>query len=42
MVVALFIVATHSPVPLHTPPDQPEKVDPGSAFAERDTTVAGL
>ena len=42
MVVALFIVVTHSPFPLHTPPDQPAKVDPGFAFAERETTVAGL
>jgi hypothetical protein len=42
IVVFAFIVAVHSPVPLHSPPDQPSKVDPGSAVAERDTTVPGL
>ena len=40
--VAPFIVVAHSPVPLHPPPDQPAKIDPESAFEERDTTVAGL
>jgi hypothetical protein len=42
IVVFVFIVVVHSPVPLHPPPDQPSKVDPGSAVAERGTTMPGL
>ncbi len=42
IVIFAFIVAVHSPVPLHPPPDQPPKIDPGAAVAERDTTVPAL
>ena len=42
IVVFAFIVTVQSPVPLHPPPDQPSKVDPAAAVAERDTTVPGL
>ena len=42
IVIFAFIVTVHSPVPLHPPPDQPLKVDPGAADAERDTTVPAL
>jgi len=41
-VIFAFIVTVHSPVPLHPPPDQPSKSDPGAAVAERDTAVPGL
>ncbi len=37
-----FIVTVHSPVPLHPPPDQPSKIDPRAAVAERETTVPAL
>ena len=42
MVIFAFIVTVHSPVPLHPPPDQPAKIDPGAAAAERETTVPAL
>ena len=42
IVAFAFNVTVHSPVPLHPPPDQPSKVDPTAAVAERDTTLPGL
>ena len=42
IVIFVFIVTVHSPVPLHPPPDQPLKIDPEAAVAERDTMAPGL
>ena len=36
---AAVIVTVQPPVPLHPPPDQPAKIDPGAAFWVRVTTV---